>query len=96
MTRGLRFTSRTLLGTKAKIGRSTGDRAVPKALWTTLAFGAASGVGMADLTRAASGIRRREHQKCPNSTLIPLVFLILPVTILFAIFPATLVLQLGF
>ncbi len=28
--------------------------------------------------------------------LVPLVFLILPVTILFAIFPATLVLQLGF
>lgn len=35
----------------------------------------------------------RQHQ---NSMLVPLVFLILPVTIVFALFPATLVLELGF
>lgn len=31
-----------------------------------------------------------------NSLLTPLVFLILPVTVVFALFPATLVLELGF
>jgi tight adherence protein C len=40
--------------------------------------------------------RRPRRGKYPNSMLVPLVFLILPVTVAFAIFPGVMVLQLGF
>jgi pilus assembly protein TadC len=38
--------------------------------------------------------RQPRREKYPNSMLVPLVFLILPVTVAFAIFPGILVLQL--
>jgi tight adherence protein C len=68
-------------------------------------------VGALDRGTPLTGVLRAQAQDCREDAkralletagkkevfmLVPLVFLILPVTILFAIFPATLVLQLGF